>query len=493
MSGLDSFRAARWLRTANLIGQAVLLLTFLGGLNYLASDHAWRLDLTRYRRYSLSPETRSYLRDLRRPVHLVVTSTSGTNPVEITPEVRGLLSEYVYATEGSRDGAVTVEYVDVYFDRRKVERYGIDQAGAILLRCGDNRTLLTLKDLYRFDQGRRQAFVGEQAVTAAILDVSNPEPKQVYFLVGHGEMRPDDPDPVRGLSAARDFLRQHDFAVGTLELEVARQIPANAALLVLVNPQSRYTAREQELLRQYLGAGAGRLLLLLPPGPGVGLDDLLLDWGVRADPDLLRDTGAGNVTEDGDLLIGTYRPHPITQTLLDYRIPLRVGAARSLRPAPRAPGSGLTVVTLAAASPTAWGEVGYRQRGLPPFDPAVDVRGRPDMDPPNQLGLAVASERVAVRGNLPFSVPVGRLVAIGTGDLISNQRIANPGAEALLLGAVNWTVGRETQLNVPARPIERFQLSLSAGDFLRLRYTLMLALPGATALFGLAVYWARRR
>jgi hypothetical protein len=493
MSGLDSFRAARWLRTGNLIAQAVLLLAFLGGLNYLASDHPWRVDLTRYRRYSLSPETRSYLAELSRPVHLVVTTSSGNSPVEVTPEVRGLLSEYVHATEGNRDGAVTVEYVDVYIDRRKVERYGIDQAGVVLLRCGEHRTLLTLRDLYRFEQGRRAAFVGEQAVTAAILDVSNPEPKKIYFLVGHGEARPDDPDPVRGLSVARDFLRLHNFAVATLELEVARQIPADAALLVLVNPQNRYAAREQELLRQYLGAGAGRLLLLLPPGPPAGLDDLLLDWGVRADPDLLRDTGAGNLTEDGDLLIATYRPHPITQTLLDYRIPLRVGAARSLRPAPRPPGGGLTVVTLAAASPTAWGEIGYLQRGLAPFDPAVDLRGRPDMDPPGQLGLALASERVAVRGNLPFSVPAGRLVAIGTGDLISNQRIANPGAETLLLGAVNWTVGRETQLNVPARPIERFQLSLSAGDFLRLRYALMLGLPGATALFGLAVYWARRR
>lgn len=495
MSGLDSFRAARWLRTGNLLVQAVLLLTLIGGLNYLARDlardHSWRLDLTRFRRYSLSPETRSYLRELSRPVHIVVTFSSGNNAVEITPEIRGLLTEYRYATEGNRDGAITVEYVDVYLDRRKVERYGLDEAGAMLLLCGDNRTVLTLKDLYRYAQGQRQAFVGEQAVTAAILDVSNPEAKRVYFLIGHGEMRPDDPDPVRGLSAARDLLRLHNFAVDTLALEQARKIPADASLVVIANPQTRYTAREQETLRQYLGAGAGRLLLLLAPGVSAGLDDLLLDWGVRADADLLRDTGANNVTEDGDLLIGAV-PHPITQVLIDYRIPLRVGAARSLRPTPRSPGSGLTVATLAAASPTAWGEIGYAQRGLQPFAAGVDLRGGPELDPPNRLGLAVASERVAVRGNLPFSVPVGRLVAIGTGDLISNQRIVNAGAETLLLGAVNWTVGRETQLNVPARPIERFQLSLSAGDFQRLRYALMLALPGAVALFGLAVYWARR-
>ncbi len=39
------------------------------------------------------------------------------------------------------------------------------------------------------------------------------------------------------------------------------------------------------------------------------------------------------------------------------------------------------------------------------------------MEPPDRLGIAVASERVAARDNLPFSVPGGRLVVVGTGDL----------------------------------------------------------------------------
>jgi hypothetical protein len=33
---IDSFRAARWIRTLNLVLQAVLFLTLIGGLNYLA-------------------------------------------------------------------------------------------------------------------------------------------------------------------------------------------------------------------------------------------------------------------------------------------------------------------------------------------------------------------------------------------------------------------------------------------------------------------------
>jgi len=53
----DHLRTSRWARTAHLVLQAALFLTLVIGLNYLAGSHEWRFDLTRYRRYSLSPET----------------------------------------------------------------------------------------------------------------------------------------------------------------------------------------------------------------------------------------------------------------------------------------------------------------------------------------------------------------------------------------------------------------------------------------------------
>ena len=104
----------------------------------------------------------------------------------------------------------------------------------------------------------------------------------------------------------------------------------------------------------------------------------------------------------------------------------------------------------------------------------------------------VASERVQVRDNLPFSVRTGRLVVMGTGDIVANDRIANEGNLAFFLNAVNWTVERDTQLNIPARPIERFQLSLNQLELTKLRYSLLLGLPALAAALGLFVYWSRR-
>jgi hypothetical protein len=187
------------------------------------------------------------------------------------------------------------------------------------------------------------------------------------------------------------------------------------------------------------------------------------------------------------------KTHPITATLVNNQLPLRFGLTRTVCPDPgRTLGSGLTVTTLVAASPQAWGEVGYRLGQPPRFENPGNTHPLPGLEPAHQLGVAVASERVSVRDNLPFSVRGGRLVVFGTGDLASNQRIGSSGNIHVVLGAVNWATDRDRQLSVPARPIERFQLALSASDFMRLRYALLLGLPGATLLLGLLVYWTRR-
>ncbi|MEO6001629.1 MAG: GldG family protein [Opitutus sp.] len=497
MPVFDSFRAARWGRMLNLVLQALLFLTLFGGLNYLARNHPGRYDLTRQRRYSLSAETLSYLHNLPRPVKIVVTLTEDADNPEVAQiyrDMRGLLREYAYATEGDENRQITVDYLDVYQRRREADQLGIEEANQIVLICGDRRRVVMLNEIYRVENGvKKVAFQGEQAITSAILDVSNPEKKKIYFLTGHGELSPEDVDSVRGLSALRDALRQRNFEVDTTNLATARKVPADASLLVAVAPQGRFQPLEQELLRQYLAASAGRLILLLAPGRPHGLGELMLDWGVIVDDDVIWDTGTQDMTEEGELLLRALTPHPVTQTLIEYSLKPRIGPARSVRPDPgRSVGNGLTVTTLAATSTTAWGEVSYRQRAVAEYTPDVDIRPIPGMEPRDRLGVVVASERVAVRDNLPFSVRGGRLVVFGTGDLIANNRIAIIDNQNIFLGAVNWTVDRDANFSMPARVIERFQLSLSASELTRLRYSLLLALPGAAAVLGLIVYWTRR-
>ncbi len=490
---LQSFRAARWVRTFNLVLQAVLFLTLFLGLNYLALNHPSRYDLTKQRRYSLSPETLSWVRSLKVPVRMIVTTTEDND----NPDVRGLLREYTYATETNPNGKITVDYLDVYQRRREADALGLDQANVIVLLSGGKQRALTVDQLYETGKNKegkaeRQKFIGEQVVTAALLDISNPTRKKIYFLTGNGELSPDSSDAERGLSVLREQLRVRNFEVDQLDITTTRRVPEDANLVIAIAPQN-VTPFVQEQLRQYLTTSAGRMILMLAPTVEHGLGSLLFDdWGVVADDDILWDTDPQFVAENGDMMIKAFLPHPVTQSLLNLSsVPqLRSGAVRTVRSVPAGSATGLTVSTLAASSTTAWGERSYRSSGAPSYTRGVDLKGTSATD--GRLGVVVASERVGTKGNLDFSVPRGRLVVFGMADLVTNKRIGIVGNLAIFLNAVNWTVDRDTQLNIPARPIERFQISLSAEQMLRLRYSLLFVLPGIAALLALTVYWTRR-
>jgi hypothetical protein len=498
MASFESFRAVRWVRSMNLVLQAILFLTFFAGLNYLAKNHSARFDLTQYRRYSLSAETLSYVRNL--PQNIRVVATVSEDVTDIPVEVRGLINEYVRATETSGHGKVTFEVVNVYRNRRRAEELGLEQPNVLLLISGDRPRGLRMDELYQMKRSGnelvREAFQGEQVLTSAMLEVSKPERQHIYFLVGHGELQPDDTNAAKGLSTLANELRVRNFAVDTLDLSINRRIPEDAALLVAVAPQTAYSDSEREMLRQYAKVNAGRIILLLAPGVSqirLGLYELLVeDWGITVLDDVIYETDPKYRTDDGDLIVREFAPHPITETLLSYKWYLRWGYTRTVSPIPVA-GSGLNVTTVAAVSKTAWGDVGYRS-GLPPaFGNTGNTHPTAGMKPEGQLGVVVASERIAPRGNLQFSVRAGRVVVFGSGDFVANQRIESAGNQEVFLRAVNWAVERDWALTVPSRPIERFQLAMSAADLNRMNYLLWFALPGATALLGLIVYWTRRK
>jgi len=504
MHPITSFRAARWLRTTNLILQAFLFITLFGGLNYLAVNFAWRYDLTHLRRHSLSAETKSYLKQLKQPVKIYVTipkpkDSEDTPIAQAHRDVTELLREYVYATEGNPVGRVEFEYLDVYQRGREAKELDLPEPGPILVKCGDKRRLIGPDELYHIEKNEKKAFLGEQALTAAILDVSSPEKKKVYFLSGHGEMDPGNSTPDRGLSSLAAELRMRNFEIDRLDLTTRNRVPDDATLIISAGQQNRYSAAEEELLRQYLATSTsdrpGRLLLFIPPALPVnahqeasGLENLLYDWGILADDVIVRDIDPANINDTEDLILNAFDPkHPIAQQFISNQIKVRFGVSRSIRVNPsRTFDESLTVTRLIGTTSTsAWGERNYRTRFV--YDRGIDM-------PNDLLGFGVASERVSAKDkNLPYSVQAGRVVAYGCSDFIANTRLSNEGNFTLVLASINWLVGRGAQLNVPARPIEKFQLNLNQQELLRLRYSLLFVLPSVAALLGVIVYWTRRR
>lgn len=508
MKLVKSFRANRWIRTTNLVLQAILFFTFFAGLNYLAIRHPWRVDLTHLRSQSLSAETLAYLQKLTQPVKIIVTlrkpAENDDSPLaQAYNDLTSLLREYVYATEGNAVGRVTFEYIDPYQRTREAREYNLPDPGPTLVVCGDKRHLVGPDELYLIERNEKKAFLGEQAITAAILDVSSSDKKKIYFLKGHGEMDPNSTDNDVGLSSLAAELRYRNFEVDRLDLTTRGRIPADATLIVSAgqSQMDRYTAAEEELLRQYLANSTsdhpGRLLLFIPPGlptnpqlEATGLENLLYDWGILADDVFVRDLNPNNISDTEDLIVDFFdEKHEISKLFALNNLKLRFGVSRSVRVNPnRITDESLSVTRLAGTpSELAWGERSYRTRPYR-YNSGIDLPGK-------QIGFAVASERVSARDkNFGNSVQAGRVVAFACSDFITNNRLSNDGGGNLtfVLSSINWLTGRGAVVNVPARPIQKFQLTLNQRELERLRYSLLGVLPALAGLLGLIVYWTRR-
>lgn len=493
MALADSFRAARWIRTINLLLQAVLFVTLFGGLNYVALHFNWgRFDLTRLRKHSLSAETRSYIGQLDTPVLIVTTfgqQPTDPNIQQASEDVAQLLREYAHIAATNEKGKIRLSHLDVFQRPRDAQQIGAEQNQVIVIAQETGRTrIIRYPELYRFQKGQRTAFQGEQVITSALLDVASTNRKKIYFVAGHGELNPTEVAPDRGLSRLRDELSMRNFELDRLDMRDKRTIPEDADMLMIIRPTTPFEPFEQELLRQYLSRRAGRLFLALDPQAlEHGLGELLYDWGVIADKAVIWDAGQEGQSDGGGLVLRDFSTHPVTKVMLDEVKLVSFGFSRPVRVNPsRAADETLIVKPLIATKETAWGELNFTQ-APPRYDAGVDLRGG------KTLTAAVASERVGATADLDFSVPRGRLVTIGCADFLTNNRISGNGNLTLALSAVNWLVDRDTQLAIAPRPIETFQLVLSQQDLLRLRYSLLFGLPGAAALLGLLVYWTRRR
>jgi hypothetical protein len=215
------------------------------------------------------------------------------------------------------------------------------------------------------------------------------------------------------------------------------------------------------------------------------LDDLLFDWGLLADDALLVETDPNTLLEGGDLVLRRFARHPITQTLIDNNIPLVTGLARSIRADPGRPLDDALVVTeLIASSEASWGERTYLASGSMSFDPQIDLAG--------PVRVASVSER-RVDSRLGISIPGGRVVAIGSSDFVSNNRIGAGGNLTFILNSIHWALDRESLLSIPARSVTPITIALSQEQLTYARFGIWLGPPVLVGMFGLMVFIARRQ
>ncbi len=496
----DDFGSVRPIRQLNRLTQALLAIALAVVVNFLASLPEFRLrhDITSDRRHSLAPESAETVRAAgrRSPVGVgrnqgwvkaVLVTNDTSEPAQVVrSRLLKLLDSYVVESGRSGPAWFAVELAgggrNAPLLSELAARHGAPDASiALILNCGPRAKYISYRELVTKDGG----FRGEEAVTSALIEVTEDKAAICYVTMGHGELGVEDALPERGMSLLSRQLRNRNFEVRQLNLATVAEVPRDAAMVLIAGPATPFSASENARLKNYLYERNGRVLALLDPGRDHGLEPTLADWAIFSPDVELQEPDPARRTTDGDIALIRLeeKEHPLTKVLKEQNLPL---IASRIRPARfdegSAPDSTLGVWQLVFSSDAAWGETDLVRR---------PVRFDPDRDQAGPVCLAAAAERATgIRKGVGGAG--GRLVVVGTSEVAANLRLTRGGNRAFITQCAAWLTDRDRAISLPARTEGEYQLNATAADFwaLALRFSLI---PLAILAVGLAVSVWRRR
>lgn len=422
----------------------------------ILSERVWRIDLTPEKSHVLSDHARQILGALEHDVSITafVRADDPRNR-----DIEDLLRRARAASEHVR-----YQVLDVNRNPAVAWQYGVDAFGAVVVES----------------EGRRKEFPNpdEQTLMAAIVHVTRPGRRRVYFLQGHGERGIRDRNRRNGYSYAQVALIHELYEVDEVRLGESRPVPEDADALVIAGPQQNLSASALRHVDAYLRSGGG-VLVLLDPGQASNLIELLGRYGVAVSDELVLDEE--NRLFAGDFLTllvpGRSTAHPIGAGLQEPPLMSQV------RPVTTA-ATELTEagIELLMTSPSSWrtGDLSVLRTGVGHYRPEEDAEG------PVSVGVSVL---VRGRGDEP-----GRLLVYGDADFATNFFLEYLGNRDLLLNSVNWLAEEDTL--VASRPPAKLpgvnQLFVSASQGRTVFWIGTVVQPAAILLLGIAVYTRRR-
>jgi ABC-type uncharacterized transport system involved in gliding motility auxiliary subunit len=456
----------------------LVVLGILIAVNYVSAQQNKRWDLTSNRQYTLSEQTVKLLRELTTPVKFVVFETDAE-----VDRIRVRLNEYAY-----QSGQVSVEYIDP--DKRPVpaKEYEVQSYGTVVVEHMGRRERVVVP------QGQAPP---EQDLTSALVKVLNPTEKRVYFLAGHGEKDPTDTER-DGYSSIIDSLRQDNFQWEKLIIAQTNAIPENATVLILAGPKTDLLEGEAALIRQYLSARNGKLLVLLDPpqdfnkpAPLPQIESLVREWGINATPSVVVDVSGLTKIATIPVAAPPYPDHAVTSR---FQLITMYPMARAVVPATGAPAD-RTAQSFIQTAQRAWAEM-----NLASLDPPDNISPDPDkgdITGPVSIAAAVAvpaktEAAAAAKEGEEQRPPETRVAVIGDSDFVANQYLGIEGNRDLFLNTVNWLAQQESLIAIrPKEPSDR-RLTMTANHVMGVLWMSLVIVPALVIGAGIFTWWRRR-
>ena len=463
--------------TTNAIIYALIVVSIIGVLNFIAAKQTTQWDLTKNKRYTLSDQSVKILKSLKEDINILMFYSDLEKPL-----LTDLLKQYAYHNEKFK-----FEFIDINKKPHIAEQNQVKAPRTAILK-------------YKGQVEKLYGMFGEQEFTNALIRVSRPGKKSVYFLTGHGEADPDGMD-AKGMSAVKTGLADLNFNVAKLNLIEKQEVPKDCQALVVAGPVTELMAPEEAAISKYLNEG-GHAFFMVDPKPAFGCETFLKNYGFEIGTNLVIDSkpalkalGFGDYTIP---LCPVYDPgHEITK---NFTIATFMPYARSVTPA-ITPQPGSRMTALVKTSPDSFADTTYLTNPNIKFDQNIDVKG------PITVIAACAKALPNINKNTDTSENAlksdadakksketeMRIVVAGTSKAARNQYVNLQGNGNLMLNIINYLAEEEDLIAIKPKTSPQAKIDMTAQDASNIFYLTLFLMPAVVIMSGFTVWFYRNR
>jgi hypothetical protein len=462
--------------------------------NYLAGGYFKRYQWSRDAAFKLSEPTVRVLDSLTNDVNITIFFQPNGQNSQIYELTKALLAEYQNVNP-RKVHVKDLDYTRLVGAARELlatnSLSGLHDKDFVLFQSDGRSKIAFARDLSKYDFNdlltgrsqyvRRSDFLGEMYFTADIYSVSYPQALKTYFLYGHGENNPGDPNGgdtkvgPTGYSKMASILKNEITSDwDRLVLQGTNGIPSDCQLLIIAasDHEGKFLPEELDKISAYLKQG-GRLLALLTVD--CGLEPVLSQWGVVVATNRVVDLNPKYYVDRNTFYSANWvADNVIVAPLASQQLSILMVSPRPVFIAPKegkVPGAP-QVSYLALTSTN-----------------AVDDRKRMGVYP-----LLASVEQGAINGvNSPHAGGT-RIIVAGDSYFLDDQAIELPGNHYFAVRALNWLLERPQILleGLGPRPITEYRLYMSRSQTRKVQWLFLAAMPGAVLALG-ALVWLRRR
>ncbi|MBW4433492.1 MAG: Gldg family protein [Pelatocladus maniniholoensis HA4357-MV3] len=479
----------------NALVASLAVLAILGLINFFASRYEFRADLTETKLFTLAPESKELVQNLKQPVKVWVFD------VTQNPQDRELLESYQ-----KQNSQFKFEYADPQAKPGLTEKFGVKDFGEVYLESGEKKQLVQVVNV--------SDRLSEIKLTNSLQQISSTSTTKVYFLQGHGEHQLSAGEGA--IFQASQALSNKNYTTAPLNLISQSTVPSDANVLVVAGPKRELFDTEVKALQNYLNQG-GNLVLMIDQGTDPKIDSLLTQWGVKLDNRLAIDV-SGNVSLGPAVPIVTeYGQHPITKDFGNgisfYRL------ARPVNTTP-VPDVEATKLLITKPYPNTWAESDLNNENLE-FNEGKDLKG------PLTLGVALTRKLPASTKATPSPTPTispeaetkpsptpstsvspsvspsptpsnstvteSRMVVIGDSDFATDNSFTQQLNGDVFLNSVNWASQQDRQpLSIRPKEAKNRRINLTGLQANILAVSSLLILPLIGFAVAVLLWWLRR-